>query len=149
MTVYTVTTLDDPSAPSPGFPGSTRAEGINNAGQIVGSFTVTTIDPTSLTNFGFFYDPNGGTFATIDSGLVFHGGLGGGIFAQGINDASQVVGYYGGFDNPTNPTVGTYGFLYSGGTFTALNDPLASPPATFAYGINNAGQIVGYYVPEA
>ena len=106
MTVYTVTTLDDPSAPSPGFPGSTRAEGINNAGQIVGSFTVTTIDPTSLTNFGFFYDPNGGTFATIDSGLVFHGGLGGGIFAQGINDASQVVGYYGGFDNPTNPQSG-------------------------------------------
>src|SRR5262249_39089280 len=124
MSVYTVTTLDDPSASRPGFPGSTRAQGINNAGQIVGSFTVTTVSPISLTNFGFFYD--GGTFATIDNGLVLHGGLGGGIFAQGINDASQVVGYYTGLDNLTNPTSGTYGFLYSGGTFTTLNVPVGT-----------------------
>jgi probable HAF family extracellular repeat protein len=46
---------------------------------------------------------------------VCHGGLGGGIFAQDINDKGQVVGYYTGLDNLTNPTAGTYGFLYTNG----------------------------------
>src|SRR5262245_17738521 len=118
MTVYTVTTLDDPAAPRPDFPGSTRAQGINDAGQIVGSYTVTTIDPTSLSNYGFLYNRQDGTYTTIDNGLVFHGGLGGGIFAQDINDKGQVVGYYTGLDNLTTPTAGTYEFLYNNGTFT-------------------------------
>jgi uncharacterized membrane protein len=39
----------------------------------------------------------------------------------------------------------TQGFLYDNGTYTTLNDPLATG-ATSAYGINDAGQIVGSYV---
>jgi probable HAF family extracellular repeat protein len=38
----------------------------------------------------------------------------------------------------------TQGFLYDNGTYTTLNDPLATGP-TSAYGINDAGQIVGSY----
>src|SRR5262249_59848787 len=38
----------------------------------------------------------------------------------------------------------THGFLFSGGTFTTLDDPLATA-GTLALGINNAGQILGYY----
>jgi probable HAF family extracellular repeat protein len=38
---------------------------------------------------------------------------------------------------------GNSGFLLSGGSFTTLTVPGASQ--TYAYGINNAGQIVGYY----
>ena len=37
-----------------------------------------------------------------------------------------------------------HGFLYSGGTYTTLDDPLGTE-GTFASGINNAGQIVGDY----
>jgi len=48
--------------------------------------------------------------------------------------------------------VGTYidannhnhGFLYSGGVYTTLADPLAA--GTGAFGINDSGQVVGTYV---
>jgi hypothetical protein len=118
MTVYTVTTLDDPAAPSPGFPGSTRAQGINNTGQIVGSCTRTTIDPTSIFNYGFLYNRQDGTYTTIDDGLAGpRGGLGGGTFAQGINDVGQVVGYFTG-GPPTSPP----GLM---GSFTTVAPTLA------------------------
>src|SRR2546421_730183 len=55
----------------------------------------------------------------------------------GINDSGQIVGQY-------RDSGGVHSFLFSGGTFTAINDPSATGP-TFAYGINDAGQIVGYY----
>src|SRR5208283_701867 len=38
-----------------------------------------------------------------------------------------------------------HGFLDTNGSFTTINDPLATGP-TIAYGINDAGQVVGYYV---
>src|SRR5271165_7071038 len=63
--------------------------------------------------------------------------------AYGINDAGQVVGEY--IDNALN----TNGFLYSGGSYTTIDDPLAAPiggdTITIAEGINDAGQIVGIY----
>jgi|SRR5665213_1018341 len=40
-------------------------------------------------------------------------------------------------------STGIYGFLYSGGTYTTLSGP--NYPE--AFGINSAGQIVGYYFP--
>jgi len=59
--------------------------------------------------------------------------------AVGINGAGQIVGDY------TDITHGaTHGFLYSGGAYTTLDDPLANQ-GTFATGINSADQIVGYY----
>ena len=39
--------------------------------------------------------------------------------AWGINNSGQIVGYY---QNAT----GVHGFLYSGGTYTTLNDPLGT-----------------------
>ena len=57
--------------------------------------------------------------------------------ALGINDAGQIVGDY-------EDSTGEHGFLYSGGTYTTLNDPLGTD-GTFASGINDAGHIVGYY----
>src|SRR5436190_16421252 len=62
----------------------------------------------------------------------------------GINDAGQVVGI---FDLPIIFST-YYGFLYSGGSYTTLNDPSSTAPngsGTFAYSINAFGQIVGYY----
>jgi hypothetical protein len=56
-------------------------------------------------------------------------------FAYGINDAGQIVGTY--------LSLG-HGFLYSGGFYTTLDDPLATS-GNLARGINAAGQIVGEY----
>jgi len=53
--------------------------------------------------------------------------------AYGINDSGQIVGTYEG---------GTGGFLFSGGSFTPLNQPGSA--GTFPYGINNSGQIAGF-----
>jgi probable HAF family extracellular repeat protein len=61
--------------------------------------------------------------------------------ASGINDAGQIVGLY-------HNSSGYHGFLYSAGTYTPIDDPLATI-STVASGINAAGQIVGYYASNA
>jgi probable HAF family extracellular repeat protein len=58
-------------------------------------------------------------------------------YAKGINDEGQIVGYY--FDGNSDQ-----GYVYSGGTYTTLEDPLATG-GTFATAINDTGQIVGFY----
>jgi probable HAF family extracellular repeat protein len=130
----TYTTLDDPSASTSVF-GGTHALGINDAGQIVGQFD------NATGRHGFFY--NGGNFTTLD--VSDPSARAGSTEAIGINASGQIVGDY--IDSG-----GTrHGFLYSGGTYTTLNDPFAingdssSTNGTFALGINNLGQIVGYY----
>jgi hypothetical protein len=52
----------------------------------------------------------------------------------------QIVGTY---DDAT----GTHSFLYSGGVFTTIDDPVVNSQ-TFARGINNNGQVVGYLLDE-
>jgi probable HAF family extracellular repeat protein len=111
------------------FPGaiSTGVGGINDAGQIVGSFS----DTNNIAH-GFLY--SGGIYTQID----VPGG------ASGINDEGQVVGTY----DVGTPTSGItqYGFIYNihTDTYTTLNDPLATG-GTFAIGINDKGQVVGYF----
>jgi uncharacterized membrane protein len=56
-----------------------------------------------------------------------------GTLASGINDSGDIVGQY---------QEGSY--LYSGGSYTALNLPPSNGPAV-AWGINNALQIAGSY----
>ena len=53
--------------------------------------------------------------------------------ATSINDAGQIVGYFG----------FTHGFLDTGGNFIQIDVPGAS--STAAFGINDAGQIVGIF----
>ena len=109
-TIYTFTTIDVPGATS------TSAYGINDAGQIVGSFN------NATGSHGFLKD--GATFTgfnvpgTTDTD------------ASGINDAGQIVGDFGG-----------NGFLKDGATFITIDVPGSS--FTAASGINDAGQIVG------
>ena len=103
----------------------TYAYGINDAGQIVGSY--------GGASGGFLYSAGAYTAIYVPSRT--------GTIAYGINNGGQVVGSYnvgGGYDQ------GGGAFLYSDGVYTALNDPL-SANFTEAYGINNAGQIVGLY----
>jgi probable HAF family extracellular repeat protein len=67
-------------------------------------------------------------------------------YAEGINNSGEVVGFYvdsGGID---------HAFLYNHNSAThwiTLDDPNASQNfdvGTYAEGINNSGEIVGYYV---
>src|SRR5262245_55108535 len=75
------------------------------------------------------------TYTTIDDPLATDG-----TSASGINDMGQIVGAY-------RDGSGGHGFLLSGGTYTALNDPLGFD--TTALGINASGQIVGSYQADA
>src|SRR4029077_7209369 len=61
-------------------------------------------------------------------------------FAQGINASGDIVGYY------QNSSTGYHGFLYSGGSYTTLDDSSGAAGSTLAHGINASGQIVGEYV---
>jgi probable HAF family extracellular repeat protein len=126
MPTYTYTTLDDPAGN-----GRTGASGINDAGQIVGTYTEVTLSSHGdifTRNHGFIYA--GGTYTTRDPpGAAF-------TFASGINASGQIVGTYN--NGPY------HGFLYSGGTYATLDVPSADN-FTFAEGINGSSQIVGYF----
>jgi probable HAF family extracellular repeat protein len=113
-----ITTLNNPLAT-----GTTSAYGINDAGQIVGSY----VDGTGI--HGFVY--SNGSYSTINNPLNPNNTV-----LYGINNAGQVVGQYGGANGIMQ------GFLYSNGTFTTLQDP-ASPNFTQANGISNGGLITG------
>ena len=120
------TTIDDPLGA-----GGTQALGINNAGQIVGTYS-----DSSGKSHGFLYNPNANTYSTLDDPLGAQGTL-----AFDINNAGQIVGFY------TDSSSKRHGFLYNlnGGTFITLDDPLATG-GTDPSGINDAGQVVGFYV---
>jgi len=130
------TTLDDPLA----TPGSTNANGINDKGQIVGGYG------DSYGEHGFFY--SGGKYTPLNDPLSIFDPNCGGIncpgftFAYDINDKGQIVGQY------TDSNRLRHGFLYSGGNYTTIDDPLATN-GTFARGINNKGQIVGQYIDSS
>jgi len=107
---------------------STTATGINDSGEIVGSFT--NDDGVSQ---GFLYD--NGSFTTID----VPGALDTELF--GINDNGEIVGDY--YDLAAHYDGG---FLYSDGSFTNLNPGCSNLGCNYqfnAYGINNSGEIVG------
>jgi probable HAF family extracellular repeat protein len=118
---YTYTTFDVPDVTA-----HTSAYGINNAGQVVGTFS------NATGPHGFLKD--GATFTTIDVPGAAH------TVAFGINNAGQIVGRI------TDATGAlAQGFLKDGATFTPIDVPGATR-GTQAYGINNAGQIVGLFI---
>jgi probable HAF family extracellular repeat protein len=61
-----------------------------------------------------------------------------GTTAFAINDAGQIVGNY------ADANFNNHAFLFSGGVYTTIDDPLATF-STQALGINDLGQIVGRY----
>src|SRR5262249_58669767 len=87
---------------------------------------------------GFLFTPHpfgtGGTYTTLDHPLAAPAST----IAQGINNAGQIVGHYAGSDFKT------HGFLYSGGSYITVDDPL-NTDLSEALDINSAGQIVGGY----
>jgi probable HAF family extracellular repeat protein len=123
------------------YPGSggyySTAYGINNTGQIVG-FCETEFYGTLGPCQDFYGVPDG----WVESGesyarVSFPGAISYTTDAIGINDQGQVTGEY------ELPSGAVYGYLLSGGSYTTINPSNSS--GSGAYGINNAGDIVGYY----
>jgi uncharacterized membrane protein len=116
-------TIDAPGA------STTDAFGINDVAQIVGSYN------TGDGPQGFLL--SGGSYTTLNDPAITSPPTGSGHYtaATRINASGQIVGYYN-----LSPT---RGFLYSTGTYTNV-DTGAIQGGTFAKGINDAGQIVGY-----
>ena len=140
-------------------PGSsgTHANGINDAGQIVGAYA------DNLETHGFVWSDD--TFTTIDVPGA------NGTFANGINNRGQIVGgffdihgavhgflldngIFTTFDVPGNlrrindrgQMVGDYGnasLLLSNGTLQPIDPPGTN--SSSAGGVNNRGQVVGFY----
>jgi probable HAF family extracellular repeat protein len=114
----TVSQIDAPNATY------TDALGINNRGDIVGSFA----DAHGLHG----YILRRGTFTTLDfpaQGVAA-------TVAKGINDRGQVVGFY------VQSGSDIHGFVWDGTTFTQIDAPDAD--ITYLHGINNRGQVVGH-----
>jgi probable HAF family extracellular repeat protein len=106
---------------NPAASANTIPYGINDAGQIVGSYDL----------HGFLFIS--GTYTKLDDPAAT-----GYTEAHGINNLGQIVGTY-------QDARGQHGFLYSGGTYINFDFPGVNGQ-TFATGINDAGQIVGYYL---
>jgi probable HAF family extracellular repeat protein len=110
---YTFTTIDVPGA------NFTQAFGINDAGQIVGTFG------SSTGTHGFL--DTGGSFTQLDvPGAILTG-------ASGINDAGQIVGSFA-------SSMGGHGFLDTGGNFTQLDVPGAVFTDASGYQRRRAGR---------
>jgi probable HAF family extracellular repeat protein len=146
------------------YPGSryTEPRGINNNGEIVGSYetasgarrgfllssgTYTSISRPGSTRTVLEAINNKGQIVGRDetnTGFLLSGGEYTSIrfpgatstYPSGINDEGQIVGSY-------SSGGGTHAFLYSSGVYTTISFPGAGQ--TVATGINNYGQIVGWY----
>ncbi|MDQ6676132.1 MAG: hypothetical protein M3Z09_02415, partial [Acidobacteriota bacterium] len=97
----------------------TYGAGINNAGQVTGSF-----GPSNYGAQAFLYTDGHGLSAI--AGPYSAG--------YGINNAGQVTGY----------STNGHAFLYSNGQTTDLTPSLKSA-GSVGYGVNNAGQVTGAY----
>jgi len=108
--------------------------GINNSDETVGYYA-----PTAAGSPGdIAYSQKGGVFTDINALLPSNFNS----QAVGINSASTpwIVGFY----QPDPGLATSFGFLDEGGTITTI-DPFGST-FTQALGVNNLGEIVGFYV---
>jgi len=122
----TVTRIVDPNETGTGSGKGTSCYGINNSGEIVGTY--------SIGVFG-----NGFTYTSGVYTDIIVPGATAGTSAYGLNSAGDVVGSFA--DN-----VGQHGFLYTftGSTYTTLDVPGAT--ATLGVGINDSNTITFEWV---
>ena len=115
------------------LPGiSTTANGINDAGVVVGASYL-----HGGTTYSAYVDDHG-----VVTYLTAPGAEGGSGYtvANDINNAGAIVGTF-----TTSYGSGWQGYLYQGGVFTTIADPDGAN-GTFVQGINDLGQIVGWYL---
>jgi MYXO-CTERM domain-containing protein len=118
----TMTNLGVPSGGTTFF--DSRAEAINNSGQVVG-----TASDSAGRLHGFVHQSGTFTDLTAELGLTES-------WATGINNSGQVVGWYSG------GSVTRHAFSYTGGTLTDLGT-LPGRTQSDASDVNSAGHVVG------
>jgi hypothetical protein len=120
----------------PGVPGlgpSLTATAINNNGDVAGFY----VDSRGHTDA--FLAVHHGSFRTLD----FPGAPA--TEALGVNDHDEVAGLYKG----SGSTAKTHGFTWTqAGGFATVDDPYGVGTTT-VNGVNNAGDLVGFYVDDA
>jgi len=134
---YTYTTIDVPGATN------TFAYGINNAGQIVGSYSYGPKDQYGHQAQNAFV-LSGGNFSTFSYPGSYY------TVAWGINNPGQIVGtceveYYGTFGECQDFYGVAEGWIKTGNSYVTVSYPGAISNATSANGINDGGQVVGQY----
>lgn len=123
MANYSYTTLTDPNAN-----GYTVASGINDTGEVVGSYKDSS---SSTTTHGFSYVS--GAFTTLDAISATLS-----TSANGVNNIGQIIGSF-------NDTTGaSHGFVLTVNVYTKFDDP-NGVGATYGSGINSSGQLVGNF----
>lgn len=118
----------------PGTVGNTVAYGVNNMGQIVGTY-----GDSSPIPHGFRLVA--GQFTSMDFPGANPGASGGAHGINNVGQVGQIVGIYEG-------AVGTDGYVWTSGSFTPFDIPGASHSfngGTVPFGINDSGQIVGEF----
>jgi probable HAF family extracellular repeat protein len=139
---YNISTEQYETFTLPGLPSGALfiPNGINNAGEVVGTYT----SPTGEFSV-FLYTPGAGSYTLLPQNpAAVVGPLEGTRFRRGINDAGDLAGSYN-----VDGALG-FGFLpyaYLDGAYANFNVglPSADVDNSGADGINNLGDIVGYY----
>ena len=125
--------IDGPSSTDDGPTIRTLAKGIDAAGDVTGYYD------TSNKRHGFVLGRDG-VFTPIDLDGT-QGPPPNGTFVQSINARGDIVGSF------FNGAV--HGFLLSGDTFTQLDVPFPNASNTNAPGLNERGEIVGFFTDTA
>jgi len=143
--------VNDVSGDTSGFVYNSNT-GTYSAVKIAGATSLTATDVNDKGQISGFFTKGGVTDGFVDTNgkfLVLSGPAGASdVQALGLNDAGLVVGSY--MDAKGN----TDGFVFSTatGTYTTVIDPHAKPVAgsttttTVVNGVNDQGQLVGFYV---
>ena len=121
------TSFDSPGAGNCAVGCGTAPTDINLSGSVAGNYV-----DNSLITHSFVRDSLG-NFTDFDAPGASQ------TFTSGINDGGEVVGTWSIFQSPAR------GFTRdASGNFTTFSAPLPNANI-FAYGINNAGRVTGYY----
>jgi hypothetical protein len=122
------------------MPGSvqTQATGINNAGLTTGFWAPTNTGMDA--NFGFVREPTGKNFTYISATDPAEAAPLQVDQALGINNNSVVAGFYEDANSNAHP----FTYSLSTGAYSTFN--LGGAVSTFATGINDNGDVCGYFV---
>jgi probable HAF family extracellular repeat protein len=124
------TKVDVPDAVGP---HGTSAEGINDSGDVVGTF----VDSRGGRH-GFLLSK--GVYTTLDVPTSFNGNS---TVAQQVNTAGQIVGFY------ADASAVFHGFLLNQGNYTSVDVSLPGAKSTQIFSVDAQGEIVGAYLDSS